>query len=119
MLAQDGVEGLQARNHSGEWVDVPPADGTLAVNFGRLLERWTGGVVQATRHRVIAPKRARYSIPFFYEPRVEAEIAPLPIQGAENFAPFLYGDYLWEAATNFVEMKGAKALRAPRRASAA
>src|SRR5262245_37465814 len=93
LLAQDGVEGLQAKNHAGEWIDVPPADGMLAVNFGQLLERWTGGVVQATRHRVIAPKTARFSIPFFYEPRADALIAPLPIEGGSGFAPFLYGDY--------------------------
>ena len=115
LLAQDGVEGLQARNHAGEWIDVPPADGTLAVNFGQLLERWTGGIVQATRHRVIAPKRARYSIPFFYEPRVDADISPLPLVGTHDFEPFLYGDYLWESATNFVEMSGVKHLRKPRR----
>jgi isopenicillin N synthase-like dioxygenase len=118
LLAQDGVEGLQAKNLAGEWIDVPPADGTLAVNFGQLLERWTGGRVRATRHRVIAPKTARYSIPFFYEPRVDAEIAPLPLAGAAPFEPFLYGDYLWETATNFVEMSGIKHLREPRRAKA-
>lgn len=119
LLAQDGVEGLQARNHAGDWIDVPPSDGTLAVNFGQLLERWTGGVVQATRHRVVAPKTARYSIPFFYEPRVDAEIAPLPLEGAATFRPFLYGDYLWESATSFVEMAGVKTLRTPRRPAAA
>ena len=118
LLAQDGVEGLQAKNLAGEWIDVPPANGTLAVNFGQLLERWTGGRVRATRHRVIAPKTARFSIPFFYEPRVDAEIAPLPLSGAEAFEPFLYGDYLWESATNFVEMSGIKHLREPRRAKA-
>ncbi|TGQ73036.1 MAG: isopenicillin N synthase family oxygenase [Mesorhizobium sp.] len=118
LLAQDGVEGLQAKNLAGDWIDVPPADGTLAVNFGQLLERWTGGRVRATRHRVIAPKTARFSIPFFYEPRVDAEIAPLPLSGAEAFEPFLYGDYLWESATNFVEMSGIKHLRQPRRAKA-
>jgi isopenicillin N synthase-like dioxygenase len=114
LLAQDGVEGLQAKNHAGDWIDVPPADGTLAVNFGQLLERWTGGVVQATRHRVVAPKRARYSIPFFYEPRADARIAPLPIADGAAFPPFLYGDYLWESATSFIEMAGVKGLRKPR-----
>ena len=118
LLAQDGVEGLQAKNHGGEWIDVPPVDGMLAVNFGQLLERWTGGGVQATRHRVVAPGRERFSIPFFYEPRVDARIAPLPIDGSEGFAPFLYGDYLWESATNFVEMAGLKHLRKPRQAEA-
>lgn len=118
LLAQDGVEGLQAKNLTGEWIDVPPANGTLAVNFGQLLERWTGERVRATRHRVIAPKTARFSIPFFYEPRVDAEIAPLPLTDADPFEPFLYGDHLWEAATNFVEMSGIKHLRQPRRAKA-
>jgi len=118
LLAQDGVEGLQARTLAGEWIDVPPANGTLAVNFGQLLERWTGGRVRATRHRVIAPKTPRFSIPFFHEPRVDAEIAPLPLPGVEPFEPFLYGDYLWESATNFVEMSGLKHLRQPRRAKA-
>jgi hypothetical protein len=36
----------------------------------------------------------------------------------EPFEPFLYGDYLWDAATNFVEMQGIKNLRAPRCAKA-
>ncbi len=116
LLAQDGVEGLQAKNLAGEWIDVPPADDTLTVNFGQLLERWTGGRVRATRHRVIAPKTVRFSIPFFYEPRVDAEIAPLPLSDTEPFEPFLYGDYLWDSATNFVEMSGIKHLRQPRRA---
>ncbi|RWC47504.1 MAG: isopenicillin N synthase family oxygenase [Mesorhizobium sp.] len=115
LLAQDGVEGLQAKTLAGEWIDVPPANGTLAVNFGQLLERWTGGRVRATRHRVIAPKTTRFSIPFFYEPRADAEIAPLPLTDTELFEPFLYGDYLWETATNFVEMSGIKHLRQPRR----
>ncbi|TPN88264.1 isopenicillin N synthase family oxygenase [Mesorhizobium sp. CU2] len=118
LLAQDGVEGLQAKNLAGEWIDVPPADNTLAVNFGQLLERWTAGQVRATRHRVIAPSKARFSIPFFYEPRVDAEIAPLPLKGAEPFEPFLYGDYLWDTATKFVEMSGVRHLREPRRAKA-
>lgn len=93
---------------------MPPADGTLAVNFGQLLERWTGGLVQATRHQVIAPKRLRFSIPFFDEPRVDARIAPLPITDTGGFTPLPYGGYLWEAATNFVERARVRHLRAPR-----
>jgi isopenicillin N synthase-like dioxygenase len=115
LLAQDGVEGLQAQAHSGEWIDVPPAEGTLAVNFGKLLERWTGGRVRATLHRVVSPERERFSMPFFYEPAADAEIAPLPIDGTTPFEPFLYGDHVWEVATNFVELRGVKHLRQPRR----
>jgi isopenicillin N synthase-like dioxygenase len=118
LLAQDGVEGLQAQARSGEWIDVPPVEGTLAVNFGKLLERWTGGRVKATLHRVISPERERFSMPFFYEPAADAEIAPLRIAGAEPFEPFLYGDHVWEVATNFVELRGVKHLRQPRRQAA-
>jgi len=118
LRAQDGVEGLQAQAHSGAWIDVPPVEGTLAVNFGKLLERWTGGRVRATLHRVVSPGRERFSMPFFYEPAAEAEIAPLPIEGAAPFEPFLYGDHVWEVSTNFVELRGVKHLRKPRRQAA-
>jgi isopenicillin N synthase-like dioxygenase len=114
LLAQDGVEGLQARARDGGWIDVPPVEGTLAVNFGKVLERWTGGRIKATEHRVLGSGRERFSIPFFYEPRVDAEIAPLPIPGIESFAPFLFGDHLWARITEFVEFRGLEALRPPR-----
>jgi isopenicillin N synthase-like dioxygenase len=114
LLAQDGVSGLQARHRDGTWLDVPPADDGLAVNFGKVLERWCGGRIKATEHRVIGTGRERLSIPFFYEARADAEIAPLPMDGA-SFAPFLYGDYLWATTTQFVEFAGMEALRKPLR----
>jgi len=119
LLAQDGIEGLQARTASGEWIDVPPTEGTLAVNFGGVLERWTGGRIKATEHRVIGPDRERFSIPFFYEPRVDAVIVPLPLPGIAPFEPFLYGDHLWAAMTRFVEFRGLEAMRTPRGVKAA
>jgi isopenicillin N synthase-like dioxygenase len=115
LLAQDGVSGLQARHRSGEWVDVPPTEATLAVNFGKVLERWSGGRIKATEHRVIGRGQTRMSIPFFYEARADAEIAPLPLDSPDAFEPFLYGDYLWATTTQFVEFKGMEALRKPRR----
>jgi isopenicillin N synthase-like dioxygenase len=92
LLAQDGVAGLQALHSSGEWIDVPPVDETLVVNFGKLLEQWCGGRIKATAHRVIGAGPERCSIPFFYEARADAEIAPLPLVGAAQFDPFRYGD---------------------------
>lgn len=114
LLAQDGVEGLQARAADGAWLDVPPLENTLAVNFGLTLERWTGGRIKATQHRVIGAGRERYSIPFFYEPRADYCIAPLPLPGIEPFEPFLYGDHLWATTTRFVEFHGLTHLRPPR-----
>ena len=112
LLAQDGVSGLQARHRDGTWLDVPPNDDGLAVNFGKVLERWCGGRIKATEHRVIGTGRERMSIPFFYEARADAEIRPLPMDG-ESFEPFLYGDYLWATTTQFVEFRGMESLRKP------
>lgn len=118
LLAQDGVPGLQARHRTGQWIDVPPAENTLAVNFGKVLERWSCARIKATEHRVIGMGRERMSVPFFYEARVEAEIRPLPIDPGGSFAPFLYGDYLWSTTTQFVEFRGLENLRQPRRRTA-
>ncbi len=105
LLQQDTVGGLQARLGDG-FVDVPPIEGSLVVNFGKLLERWTGGRIRATEHRVLGNDRARHSIPFFYEPRVDATIAPPPLADPPRFEPFTYGDHVWEAMSRFVEFEG-------------
>jgi len=60
--------GLQAQNLRGEWVDVPPIEGTLVVAIGQGLEALTSGVCKATTHRVLSPEAGagpRFSIPFF------------------------------------------------------
>jgi isopenicillin N synthase-like dioxygenase len=114
LLAQDGVEGLQALSASGQWVGVPPREGTVAVNFGGLLERWTGGRIKATQHRVLSPGRPRHSIPFFYEPRVDAVIRPLPLAGIKAFEPFVYGDHLWQAMLKFPIYRGMEDVRKAR-----
>jgi isopenicillin N synthase-like dioxygenase len=114
LVAQDETGGLQAWSQQDAWVDVPPTDRALVVNFGKVMERWTGGRVKATEHRVIGSERERFSIPFFYEPRVDAQIAPLNLDGAEPFEPFLFGDHLWSAVTQFVEFRGLEHLRRPR-----
>ena len=116
LLAQVGVSGLQAKHRDGTWLDVPPSEDGLAVNFGKVLQRWSDGRIKATEHRVIGIGRERMSIPFFYEARADAKIEPLPGAGAVPFEPFLYGDYLWATTTQFVEFKGMEGLRKPQRA---
>jgi isopenicillin N synthase-like dioxygenase len=117
LLAQDGVPGLQAHTRAGSWVDVAPLEHSLAVNFGQLLELWSAGRIKATEHRVVGAGHERYSIPFFYEARADAEISPLPIDDPGTFASFLFGDYLWARITNFVEFRGMEALRKPMRST--
>lgn len=106
LLTQDGVAGLQARSREGHWIDVPPVEGTLVVNFGQVLEQWSAGRIRATEHRVLGSGAERYSIPFFYEARAEATIAPLPIDPADTFTPFRYGEFLWSRMCSFVEFRG-------------
>ncbi len=111
LLAQDGVAGLQARHRNGSWIDVPPLENTLAVNFGKVLERWSGGRFKATEHRVIGTGEERLSVPFFYEARADAVIRPLPLDSVAAFEPFCYGDYLWKTITQFVEFEGMESQR--------
>jgi isopenicillin N synthase-like dioxygenase len=113
VLDQDDSGGLQARSAEGRWEDVQPLESALVVNFGQVLERWSGGRIRATEHRVLGSQRERFSIPFFYEARADATIAPLPIDAADSFKPFLFGDYLWERIVRFVEFRGMQALRPP------
>jgi isopenicillin N synthase-like dioxygenase len=115
LLAQDGMPGLQARTADGAWIDVPPQEHALAVNFGQVLERWCAGRIKATEHRVIGSAQERFSIPFFYEARADAEIRPLPIDQRGGFEAFLFGDYLWARIVNFVEFRGMQAERRPQR----
>jgi isopenicillin N synthase-like dioxygenase len=114
ILAQCDVAGLQAKSANGDWLDVPPTKDGFAINFGGLLARWTGGRVRATMHRVLSSGGERFSIPFFFEPRPDTEIAPLPIPGMEPFEPFLFGDHLWATTTKFPENFGLGHLRPAR-----
>jgi isopenicillin N synthase-like dioxygenase len=100
------VPGLQARARDGRWLDVPPTEQGLAVNFGQVLERWCGGRILATEHRVLGSDAERFSIPFFYEARADALIEPTPLDAPGLFEPFVFGDYLWDRITQFVEFRG-------------
>lgn len=114
ILAQCDAAGLQAESSEGRWVDVPPTRDGFAVNFGGLLARWTGGRVRATKHRVLSSGKERFSIPFFFDPRPNTVIAPLPLAGVEPFEPFQFGDHLWATTTKFPENYGLGHLRPAR-----
>lgn len=52
-LSQDDTGGLQVLNKDGEWIDVPPVEGSLVINIQQGFEAITGGICAATTHRVI------------------------------------------------------------------
>ena len=80
ILAQDKVGGLQVRNSAGEWVSATPLEGSFVINIGDMLSRWTNGRYASTIHRVVDASRgsaARLSVPFFFNPNADAEVACL------------------------------------------
>lgn len=99
LLAQDDSGGLQVRSAEGTWLDARPIPGTFVLNAGDLMPRWTNGRFKSTPHRVINLSGGdRYSIPYFYDPSMDAVVQPLPPFANEpaKFAPVRYGDYLME-----------------------
>ncbi|MGI5455724.1 isopenicillin N synthase family dioxygenase [Streptomyces sp. CA-249302] len=93
LLLQDQVGGLQVERGDRLFHDVPPVDGAFVVNLGELLEVATNGYLLATNHRVVSPRGAteRFSVPFFYNPRLDARVAPLPFPHAST-APGITDD---------------------------
>ena len=84
LLAEPGSRGLQvrrARDSEDGWIDVPPLEGAFIVNIGELLEVATGGYLRATEHRVNLHGQAaeRISVPYFFNPRLDAQIPVLSL----------------------------------------
>ena len=80
LLVEPGKGGLQVA-HGDEWIDAPPITGAFVVNIGELLEYATNGYLKATVHRVISPSIGtdRMSIPFFFNPALDAEMPVIPL----------------------------------------
>ena len=79
MLAREDVPGLAVRLPSGEWLAPPVIPGTLLVNLGNIMKRWSNDRFLSTPHGVLNDSgKDRYSIAFFYSPNVDAAIECLP-----------------------------------------
>jgi isopenicillin N synthase-like dioxygenase len=80
LLIQDAMGGLEVVDgETGEFVPVPVLDDAVLVNAGIFLERWTGGRLVATPHRVRnataeANSRDRCSVVLFAFPDFDAPI---------------------------------------------
>jgi len=80
--ALEVYSGTKEDNGDGAWVAVEPVAGALTVNTGDMLQVWSNDVYRAPEHRVRASvQHARFSAPFFYNPRYDAEIFPMLAQG--------------------------------------
>ena len=78
LLVEPDKGGLQVE-YQGRWIDAPQVPGTFVVNIGEMLELATIGYLKATLHRVISPARGtdRISLPFFYNPALDAAMPQL------------------------------------------
>ena len=86
LLAEPGTSGLEVRGPSGatgighgEWIDVDPLPGAFVVNIGELLELASGGYLRATEHRVRIGDTERISVPYFFNPRLDAQLPVLTL----------------------------------------
>ncbi|KIY49432.1 Clavaminate synthase-like protein [Fistulina hepatica ATCC 64428] len=90
LLFQDQAGGLQVQDpHTGVYHAATPIPGTIVINVGDLLSRWSNDVLRSTLHRVVNPPAtsinekekftpARQSIAFFSNPNFSADVSCLP-----------------------------------------
>jgi len=76
LLATDGKPGLELRSRDGKWQALSAEPGCFIINFGEMLQMWTAGRVVATEHRVRGTRQERISIPMFFNPNHDTNVAP-------------------------------------------
>ncbi len=100
LLGTDGVAGLEVLSGDGTWLPVSAKPGTFVINFGEMLEFWTEGQVKATLHRVKGTSETRISVPLFFNPNYETNVAP---NGSD---PIIAGEHLGKRfAETYLHMK--------------
>lgn len=110
LLFQDGRGGLQVEppGGGGGWMDVEPREGTIVVNAGDMLARWSNDMIRSTKHRVVEPPLKakdgegyppRYSVAYFCNPDFDRWIEALPgtwegDKGGKKYEGVNSGEYL-------------------------
>ncbi|XP_013379800.1 UPF0676 protein C1494.01 isoform X2 [Lingula anatina] len=98
ILFQDDIGGLEVQRVDGMYVPAPPIPGTVLVNVGDLMQRWTADQIKSTKHRVLIPEKellmrqVRQSIAFFVQPDDNFLITCL--DGSNKYEPVSSLDYL-------------------------
>lgn len=89
LLAQDMTGGLQVLNKAGEWVTAHPIPGTLVINVGDLMARWTNNRFSSNAHRVVNTSgRERYSVAVFFDPAFDTVIDPRDLLDDKSSAKY-------------------------------
>jgi len=77
LLATDGSPGLEVRRRGGGWIPLSAPPGDFIINFGEMMELWSDRLIKATPHRVVGGTAERISIPLFFNPSYETNVAPI------------------------------------------
>ena len=99
LLPVNPVAGLEIQDPSGAWFPVSQEPESFVVNAGDMLRRWSNDRFLSTRHRARNDSPVdRYAIPFFFDPRVDTVIDPVPscidAEHPKLHEPLVYRDYL-------------------------
>lgn len=103
LFFQKDVGGLELCTPRGQWVTAQPFTGSILVNVGDLIQRWTNNEFRSIRHRVVVPpgpliEQSRYSVAFFYAPDNNTEISCIKrnhsSETQSDYPPILAGDYI-------------------------
>ena len=119
LVWQDDSGGLEVENRAGDWVPVHPIPGTLVVNIGDLMARWTNDVFASNPHRVINRSgRERHSMAVFFDPDHDTVIETLPTCLAPDelpgYPPTTCGAYIGERFDAVFRYRSAGRSRAER-----
>jgi isopenicillin N synthase-like dioxygenase len=94
LLLQDMTGGLQAKSKEFGWIDIIPEENSIVVNLGDAMQVWTNDNYVAAIHRVLKrTSESRYSTPFFFNPKSESIIEPIPEIAESN--P-VYKSFTWK-----------------------
>jgi len=96
---QEGIQSLQVLNSHQQWINVPPLPGTLVINLGDQLARWTNDVFKSTVHRASNRNVVdRYSIAMFFGTDYEVNIEPIytcvPSENPAKYPAITAGEYV-------------------------
>lgn len=98
LLFQANIGGLEVNSPGRGYVPVIPIPGTVIVNIGSLLQRWTSDALVAAKHRVLIPdvefkkRNSRQSVAFFVLPDDNYIIEC--VDGSRKYDPISSIDYL-------------------------
>ncbi len=100
VLAVDGRPGLEVL-HQGAWKPVAAPAGSLIVQLGDMLARWTNDRYRSTPHRVVGSSGAdRFSIPFFVNPDPQTVVSVIgscvTADNPARYGPVTAGEFLAE-----------------------